>query len=196
MLYIPDAYIYCMEDSGPQPVRMSIKKMHRWFGNMLRNNGRVIRLGMGAQKPFVWWCHVDQRLSMWTSLMGPIAAIWASIWLSPLLFANLRDLGHSCSDIVHLATYARRAPPLAHGYPHAALLPNGLAVPSRFTRSFTCITKNGNSHRQDADGGETVAGEPFLDFLIPKLQIAFSCTVLLLLIISIVGYKGLKRAGK
>ena len=83
MLYVPDAIIYCMEDSGPQPVRTSIKKMHRWFGNMLRNNGRSITLGLGTQKPFVWWCHVDQRLSMFTSLLGPLSALWACIWLSP-----------------------------------------------------------------------------------------------------------------
>jgi glycosyltransferase Alg8 len=83
MLYVPDAFIYCMEDSGPTPVRMSIQKMHRWFGNMLRNNGRAIGLGLGRQKLFVWWCHVDQRLSMFTSLLGPASALWACIWLSP-----------------------------------------------------------------------------------------------------------------
>ena len=49
MLYVPDAIIYCMEDSGPQPVRTSIQKMRRWFGNMLRNNGRAIGLGLATQ---------------------------------------------------------------------------------------------------------------------------------------------------
>ena len=32
---------------------------------------------------FPWWCLVDQRLSMWTSLVGPIGAILLSIFSSP-----------------------------------------------------------------------------------------------------------------
>lgn len=82
MLYVPDAHIYCMEDSGKQPLRQSVAKMHRWFGNMLRNNGRAIKLGIGAAKPFIWFSLVDQRISMFTSLLGPIAAVWSAIWLS------------------------------------------------------------------------------------------------------------------
>ncbi len=51
MLYVPDAHIFCMEDSGKKPFTSSIKKMHRWFGNMLRNNGRAIRLDWGVKSP-------------------------------------------------------------------------------------------------------------------------------------------------
>ena len=41
-----------MEDSGSEPFRQSILKMKRWFGNMLRNNGRAIRL-MGTEALWV-----------------------------------------------------------------------------------------------------------------------------------------------
>ena len=87
MLYVPDAHIYCLEDSGPNPLRGSISKMHRWFGNMLRNNGRAIALGPGPQPFFNWWCLVDQRISMWTTLIGPVSALWLSIFVTPWAFA-------------------------------------------------------------------------------------------------------------
>ena len=48
MLYVPDTHIFCMEDSGKAAVLQSVQKMHRWFGNMLRNNGRAIGLGSGT----------------------------------------------------------------------------------------------------------------------------------------------------
>ena len=187
MLYVPDAYIYCMEDSGPQPVRMSIKKMHRWFGNMLRNNGRVIRLGMGAQKPFVWWCHVDQRLSMWTSLMGPIAAIWASLWLSAyylLIYAILVILVRTLY-ILLLTLEGHR---LSLMDIPMLLYTQWVGSAVKVYTLFHLHQQKWDSHRVDADG-EEVGGEQFLDFLIPKLQIAFSGTLLLLFIISIVGTK-------
>ena len=82
MWYVPDTHIYCMEDSGTEPFWQSVQKMHRWFGNMLRNNGRAIRMGIGSQKPFIWMCAVDQRLSMFTTLLGPIAAIWGTLFFS------------------------------------------------------------------------------------------------------------------
>lgn len=79
MLYVPDAHIFCMEDSGKAAVLQSVQKMHRWFGNMLRNNGRAIGLGVGRQKAFIWWCAIDQRISIWTSLLGPVTATWAAL---------------------------------------------------------------------------------------------------------------------
>lgn len=83
MLYIPDAFVYSMESSGPDPFRMSIAKMYRWFGNMLRNNGRAIRLGPRCMGFFTWWCLVDQRLSIWTALAGPTGAILLAVFASP-----------------------------------------------------------------------------------------------------------------
>ena len=87
MLYVPDALVYSMESSGDRPLRQSLAKMHRWFGNMLRNNGRAIRLGPKPMGGFIWWCLVDQRLSMWTTLVGPVGAILLAVFVSPFYLA-------------------------------------------------------------------------------------------------------------
>ncbi len=50
--------------------------MLRWFGNMLRANGRGIALGPRRIGLFTWWCLIDQRLSMWTPLIGPTVAVF------------------------------------------------------------------------------------------------------------------------
>lgn len=185
MLYVPDAYIFCMEDSGPTPVRMSIKKMHRWFGNMLRNNGRAIRLGMGRQKPFVWWCNVDQRLSMFTSLMGPIGAIWACIWLSPyyLMVYAILVLFIRSIYILLLTIEGHRL----------SLVDIPMLLYTQWIGSIVKIYTLFHLHHQKWDnhrGGESNAkGEPFLDFAIPKLEMVFSYAVLFLLVISMIGTK-------
>ena len=185
MFYVPDAYIFCMEDSGPKPFSMSIKKMHRWFGNMLRNNGRAIMLGVGAQKPFVWWCNVDQRLSMFTSLMGPVGALWASIWLSPsylLIYAILVLIIRSIYLLL-LTIEGHRV----------SITDIPMLLYTQWVGSIVKIYTLFHLHQQKWDshrgGDHESEAEPLLDFLIPKLEMVFSYAVLLLIVITIVGTK-------
>ncbi|MCS6623225.1 glycosyltransferase family 2 protein [Roseibacterium beibuensis] len=86
MLYVPDVVTYGLEELPP-PGRFfpaSTKLMHRWFGNMLRANGRAIALGAPRLGFFVWWALVDQRVSIWSSLAGPVATVLLAIFLSPV----------------------------------------------------------------------------------------------------------------
>lgn len=88
MRYLPDVYVTGFEEL-PNKKRFfasSRDLMHRWFGNMLRTNGRAIRLGPGPMGLFTWWCLVDQRLSMWTTLMGPTIALLLSLFMRPSFF--------------------------------------------------------------------------------------------------------------
>ena len=55
-----------------------VQNFRRWSGNMLRNGQRAIALGPRAMPFFIWWCLVDQRLSMWTMLVSPVLAISAA----------------------------------------------------------------------------------------------------------------------
>jgi glycosyltransferase Alg8 len=57
--------------------------MLRWFGNMLRASGRCLALGPDRVGWFIWWCLLDQRVSMWTPLVGPIAAVLLALTVSP-----------------------------------------------------------------------------------------------------------------
>lgn len=88
MRYLPDVYVTGFEEL-PDKKRFfasSRDLMHRWFGNMLRTSGRAIRLGPGPMGVFTWWCLIDQRLSMWTTLMGPTIAILLSLFMQPSFF--------------------------------------------------------------------------------------------------------------
>lgn len=76
MLYVPDVQVITVEHPPHAnfPIA-STQLMIRWFGNMLRTNGRAIALGPRRIGLFTWWCVVDQRISMWTSLTGLTAAL-------------------------------------------------------------------------------------------------------------------------
>jgi len=76
MIYLPDTPIICVEELPPGGFgKASINLMTRWFGNMLRNSDRSIALGPKHMGFFTWWCLVDQRLSIWTAISGPVMAI-------------------------------------------------------------------------------------------------------------------------
>ncbi|WP_134494602.1 glycosyltransferase [Microvirga pakistanensis] len=78
MLYIPDAVVHPIEELPPGGVfSATTSLMSRWFGNMVRNSARAIALGPTRCGFFTWICLVDQRLSMWTPLVGPVCALSA-----------------------------------------------------------------------------------------------------------------------
>jgi mannuronan synthase len=84
MTYVPDATgttIEVVEGSGW--TRME-ENLRRWSGNMLRNGQRAIRLGPTRMPFFIWWCVVDQRLAMWTTLFSPLLAGAEALRLGPI----------------------------------------------------------------------------------------------------------------
>jgi len=85
-IYVPDVKVIARETwpNGNFLVGSS-KLMLRWFGNMLRTNHRIVKLGFRKMPFFTWWSFIDQKLSMWTSLSGPIFAIMLSIHYTPLI---------------------------------------------------------------------------------------------------------------
>ena len=118
--------------------------------------------------------------------MGPIGAIWASIWLSPyyifiyiilVLFIRTAYIllltieGHrvSITDIPML------------------LYTQWIGSIVKIYTLFHLHQQEWDSHRQASDG--TKQREPLLDFLIPKMEMVFSYAVLILIVIRIVGVK-------
>lgn len=83
MLYVPDALVHTVEEIEGSGVERMTQNFRRWSGNMLRNGTRALALGPRKVGFFIWWCVFDQRIAMWTMLMSPIAAISASILLTP-----------------------------------------------------------------------------------------------------------------
>lgn len=80
MAYLPDVRSWSME-TQPRPGFFDSSKvlMTRWFGNMMRTNSRALRLSPSLIGPFTWWSILDQRVSMWTTLVGPTAVIFAAL---------------------------------------------------------------------------------------------------------------------
>jgi mannuronan synthase len=71
MLYVPDVKVLTIE-TPPDPsfYKSSVVLMRRWFGNMLRTNGRALKIGIKTVGFFPWISILDQRMSMWTALTG------------------------------------------------------------------------------------------------------------------------------
>jgi glycosyltransferase Alg8 len=80
MIYVPDVQIRTVEHPPADNFMTATSMlMVRWFGNMLRTNNRAIRLGPAPMGLFTWWCVIDQRISMWTSLLGISATLLTAL---------------------------------------------------------------------------------------------------------------------
>lgn len=81
--YVPDTSVRTLE-SPPDPrfLKASRKLMFRWYGNSLRQNGRALKLGPRKLGWFTYYVLLDQRVLMWTGLLGLATAIAASIKFS------------------------------------------------------------------------------------------------------------------
>ncbi|WP_245867026.1 glycosyltransferase [Oceaniglobus roseus] len=80
MSYLPDVRSWSYE-TQPRPGFLDSSQvlMTRWFGNMMRTNGRALKIPPREIGFFTWWSILDQRLSMWTTLVGPITVILAAL---------------------------------------------------------------------------------------------------------------------
>lgn len=85
MRYVPDAVVWTIDRIEDAWLPRAAQNMLRWSGNMLRNGSRAIALGPRQVGPFIWWCLVDQRIAMWTSLAGPVALLGGSLLIDPVL---------------------------------------------------------------------------------------------------------------
>jgi glycosyltransferase Alg8 len=81
MIYVPDHAVCCLEKlPRPEFVASTTSLMRRYFGNMARSNWRAIRLGPERLGLFTWWSLVDQRISPWTGLWGPVSALSLTVF--------------------------------------------------------------------------------------------------------------------
>jgi glycosyltransferase Alg8 len=88
MLYAADVKTGCFESlPDPRFTVGSTKLMFRWFGNMLRSNGRAVALGPRRVGLMTWVSLVDQRVAMWTALCGPFFCILSALTRTPYYLA-------------------------------------------------------------------------------------------------------------
>lgn len=90
MTFLPDVMVYTIEYIDGYGVKRARDNLVRWSGNMLRNGMRAIMLGPRKVGLYVWWCLIDQRLNIWTSILGFCTAISVSIFIeSSFIFTYL-----------------------------------------------------------------------------------------------------------
>ncbi len=78
--YVPDAIVKTIEHPPQKSFfKSSLQLMYRWYGNSLRQNTRALKLGPARMGWYTWYVLLDQRISMWTCLIGPVFVILASI---------------------------------------------------------------------------------------------------------------------
>jgi glycosyltransferase Alg8 len=117
MLYLPDTKVVTIEDplaKGLFPAATEL--MLRWFGNMLRGSSRAIALGPRRIGLFPWWCLIDQRLSMWTPLFGPIVAVLFAVGKS-VLFLYAYVLWIAVTRLVQALLLLTARPTISGLYP-------------------------------------------------------------------------------
>ena len=117
MLYLPDVQVTTIEHPPSRwLVSASTQLMLRWFGNMLRTSSRAIALGPRRVGLFTWWCLVDQRLSMWTPLVGPLVALFFAIGKS-VLFLYTYMLWIGFTRLIQALTLLTVRPTISGMYP-------------------------------------------------------------------------------
>ena len=75
MLYLPDLLCTSLESRDGKFWELSRSLPYRWFGNTLRNNSRALALGPRKTGWFIWYAIFDQRVVMWSSLVGISSAL-------------------------------------------------------------------------------------------------------------------------
>lgn len=84
--YVPDVSIMTLEHPPSSNfVLASAMLMFRWYGNALRQNMRATSLGLRRLGAFTYYVMLDQRISMWTGLIGITTALIASLIYGPVM---------------------------------------------------------------------------------------------------------------
>ncbi len=88
MRYLPDVSITNLEHP-PFPTfwRSTLRLQQRWYGNSLRANDEALRLGWQRMPFYTWWSVLDQRVSMWTSLLAPMLFAFEAFIIEPSVLA-------------------------------------------------------------------------------------------------------------
>jgi glycosyltransferase Alg8 len=117
MLYLPDVQVITVEHPPSRwLLPASTQLMLRWFGNMLRISFRAIALGPRHVGLFTWWCLIDQRVSMWTPLVGPLVALFFALGKSVLfLYTYLLWVGFT--RLIQALTLLSVRPTISGLYP-------------------------------------------------------------------------------
>lgn len=182
MLYVPDAMVYTIEYIEGWGLKRMRDNLLRWSGNMLRNGTRAIMLGPRKMPFFIWWCLVDQRVSIWTVLMGFTTAMSISAFINPS-FIYTYFLWVSFTRFMMASTLFFYSDRIRISYPFLLYI-NQLF--SAFLKVYIMfhLPKQRWANRKAQKGGEDVMNNPFRRFMalyINALYVSFMVFVVFLI---------------
>lgn len=110
LLYVRDALVYTVEYVDGTGFKRMRENLLRWSGNILRNGARAIKLGPSQVGYFIWWCLIDQRIAMWTTICGAVSILIITIFVHPaFIFGAILWIGFSRMTVaVILSRYGGR----------------------------------------------------------------------------------------
>jgi glycosyltransferase Alg8 len=118
MLYVPDARATTVEVVEGSAVARALANIRRWSGNSLRHSWRAFKIGPRRLGWFCWYSLLDQRLAIWTVLVGPLFALLAlgsgavELAAGYLLWLLLSRLAHAAISWRHGRRLSAFYPPL------------------------------------------------------------------------------------
>ncbi|MCV2884912.1 glycosyltransferase family 2 protein [Aestuariibacter sp. AA17] len=106
--YVPDATINTVEHPPEKEFLKAAKQlMFRWYGNSLRQNSRATKLGIARLGVLTYYVLWDQRISMWTSILGLTAAIMGALkYGSEILWMYLLWIAFTRSVVTLLLAFS------------------------------------------------------------------------------------------
>jgi mannuronan synthase len=155
MLYVPDVVILTIEHIEGSALERAKQNLLRWSGNMLRNSTRALALGPRRCGLYIWWCLVDQRLSIWTTLVGPVGALGLSLVFGPAILAAYFVwivATRLCVSLVlwhYGASFSASFPLLLYG---SQIANAGIKLFLTFRIARQSWTNRGNQHLATANG--------------------------------------------
>lgn len=179
MLYIPDVTCCSLESRDLSFFKATFSLPYRWFGNTLRNNPRALALGPARTGWFIWFTILDQRLSMWTSLVG-IAGALALAAAKTVLFVPLYLAWAVLVRVVQLAVIVYHGHAVSMRTIPIMLYTQWVGAVIKIHASFHLSDQNWSKGKSKQKG---VAGRSWMTRLVPSsLMIAcysiFGFTVL------------------
>lgn len=167
MLYIPDVLCYSLESRDADFFAVSISLPFRWYGNTLRNNARALALGPRTTGLFIWVAILDQRLSMWTALVGITGALLLAVFKSFIYFPFY--LGWVLIvRVVQLSWIAARGHPVSMYTIPLMLYNQWIGALVKIRANFRLADQRWSKGGQSTQSGDTI---PVAHPLAPKMPV-------------------------
>jgi glycosyltransferase Alg8 len=125
---------------------------------------------------------------MFTSLMGPIAALWGAYWITPaylVAYAIIVILGRLIYSLILVIEGHR----MSYSDIPMLLYTQWVGSMVKIYTMFHLHKQKWDSHRQAGNSSSGSAAGAGIEGLIPKMQVALSALMLVLFVTSMVGVK-------